>query len=279
MAKGKGAGQKKNKQTEAAKRARNIEREAERLARKEGKKKRTAKEIAVIVVSVIFVISILLPSFSQIFAQPNSSNNSFPTSFDDAQERYKPDVDKYREEVKANPDDKEAQYKLGEALYQWGIYAQTYASDDGQSDEAVQLLDEAQTAYTSYLDLEGSLDSTQAKSAATYRALATYYTGDAEKAEQLLEDLGNEVNYAPAWANLGMMYQQEGDTTKALAAYQKGVEADPDGSQQIKEYCEQQISSLKAQSAQDTGGAAGLAQKLDGTSTDQGTDQTQEATQ
>ena len=109
---------------------------------KKGRKKPTGKEVAVVVVSVIMVVSILLPSFSQIFAsQPTTS--SAPTSFDGAASKYRPEVDSAKEAVDRDGGDKAAQLKLAQAYYQWGIYAESYAGNDDEQSEAKELLDQA----------------------------------------------------------------------------------------------------------------------------------------
>ena len=48
------------------------------MAKPKERKKPTGKEIAVVVISIIMVISILLPSFAQIFAAPRTSQSFLP---------------------------------------------------------------------------------------------------------------------------------------------------------------------------------------------------------
>lgn len=231
---------------------------------KKGRKKPTGKEVAVIVVSVIMVVSILLPSFSQIFAsQP--AGQSQPTSFDGAAAKYEPEVDSAKAAVEQNSGDKGARLRLAQAYYQWGIYATSYAGNDDEQVEAKKLLEDAQSAFSGYLDAAGSLDSTEAKSAAVSRALCDYYAGDTKACIESLKSVAEETNYAPAWANLGMMYQNEGNTSDAMAAYQKAIDADPDGTTGVKSYSEQMLSSLKGSAASESGGAEALSQKLDAT--------------
>lgn len=231
---------------------------------KKGRKKPTGKEVAVVVVSVIMVVSILLPSFSQIFAsQPTTS--SAPTSFDGAASKYRPEVDSAKEAVDRDGGDKAAQLKLAQACYQWGIYAESYAGNDDEQSEAKELLDQARQAFGAYLNLEGSLESDEARNAAVDRALCDYYAGDTAACIESLKPVADETNYAPAWANLGMMYQNQGSTQDAMDAYQHGIDADPDGAAGVKSYCEQMLSSLKGSAASESGGAEALSQKLDTT--------------
>lgn len=232
---------------------------------KKQRRKRTGKEIAVIVVSVIMVVSILLPSFSQIFST-GSSSSSYPTSFDDATDIYSPEVEEYKEALDKNANDQAAMLNLANAYYQWGIYATSYADGDDQTTEATELLKNAQDTYTSYLDAVGSLDSDDAKTAAINRAYCYYYEGDTDKALELLAQVADETNYAQAWANLGMMYENQGDTSQAESAYQKAIDASGDDDASVKSYCESQLSSLRKDAQESSGGAAGLASALDGTS-------------
>jgi tetratricopeptide (TPR) repeat protein len=233
------------------------------------RKKRTWKEIAVIVVSVIMVVTMLLPSFSYIFAGNSSSSSSssdYPTTFDEAQSKYEPLVEEYQKQVDENGDDTDALYNLATAQYTWALYANSYASDDSQEGEATELFNDAYSSFGTYLGKIGSLDSTDAKTAAIEQALCQYYLGNTSDAEAKLLEVANETDYASAWFNLGLMYEADSDTEKAIDAYQKAEAADPDDSAGIKSYAESRISSLNSASAESTGGASGLSSALDGTS-------------
>jgi tetratricopeptide (TPR) repeat protein len=168
--------------------------------------------------------------------------------------------------VDENGDDTDALYNLATTQYTWALYANSYASDDSQEGEATELFNDAYSSFGTYLGKIGSLDSTDAKTAAIEQALCQYYLGNTSDAEAKLLEVANQTDYASAWFNLALIYQNEGDNDKAIEAYQKAEAADPDDEAGIKSYAESQISSLNAENADSTGGAAGLSSDLDGTS-------------
>lgn len=233
---------------------------------KKQRRKRTGKEIAVIVVSVIMVVSILLPSFSQIFATGGSGSTA-PASYEEAASTYGPQVEERRADLEKHPDDQAAMLRLANAYYEWGIYATSYASGDDETAKASELLKNAEATYTDYLDAVGSLDSDDTRGAAINRAYCYYYEGEKDKATELLADLANETNSATVWANLGMMYEKNGDTSQAEAAYQKAIDeaGSSEADQSVRSYSESQLKNLRANAQASSGGAAGLASKLDGT--------------
>jgi cytochrome c-type biogenesis protein CcmH/NrfG len=215
-----------------------------------GKKrtKRTAKEIAVIVVSIIVVITMLLPSFTYMFAQDNTS--SFPTSFENAQEMYEPVVETYQKKVDKNADNTEAWYNLGMAYYVWAQYANMWASGDEQEAEVKELYSKGGDALATYLEKVGSLDTDEAKEAAVQQALCLFYSGDSEAALSKLQTVADETNFASAWSNIGMIYESLDDTTKAKEAYNKAIEADPDDEASQKTYAESRLSALETEEAE-----------------------------
>ena len=105
------------------------------MAKPKERKKPTGKEIAVVVISIIMVISILLPSFAQIFAAPRTSQ-SFPTSFDDAASRYQPQVDEAKAALQVNSQDAAQELKLADAYFNWASYASIYAGNEDEQAEA-----------------------------------------------------------------------------------------------------------------------------------------------
>lgn len=79
------------------------------------------------------------------------------------------------------------------------------------------------------------------------RALCCYYSGNADAGLADLEKLTQDSpDYGPAWANLGMLYESKGDTEKAKEAYQKAVEADPDDEYGAKSFANRRIASMAA---------------------------------
>ncbi len=234
------------------------------MAKPKERKKPTGKEIAVVVISIIMVISILLPSFAQIFAAPRTSQ-SFPTSFDDAASRYQPQVDEAKAALQVDSQDAAQELKLADAYFNWASYVSIYAGNEDEQAEVTQLYKEAATAYASYIDQVGSLDTDQAKNASINESLSLYYSGNTAQGVTGLEDLAKETNYASAWANLAMMYESRGEAAKAADAYEKGAQADTSSQGAVKKYCEDALSRLRSSAAASSGGASALSEKLDQT--------------
>lgn len=260
-------GPKKNKQAMAAQRARNQERLYQEVTAKD-KKKRGPKEIAVIIISVIVALSLMLPSLALIFGQGTSSTTqgeSIPTSFEGLEERYQPVVDQYQADLDADPDDANAEYRLGTAYFEWASYARFFAGTDEQKEQVDEMFSSATKALTTFIEQQGGYTTNTAKQAAVSKALCAFYQDDAAQAIEQLQTLGDETDYAPAWANLGMVYESEDDDAKAIAAYEKGIAADPDGGLSARSYCEERIKAIKSEAAASTGGAQGLQDKLDPT--------------
>ena len=241
---------KRNKQTVAAQRARYKKQQEELVAQKAGKKKRSAKEIAVIVISVIVALGLMLPSLAQIFAQPQSSE-SIPTTIEGFQERYQPLVDELQGQLDADPTNQDAELELANTYFQWGSYAQMFAGSEDFQAEVKRVFGEAKNAYAKYLELVGSTDTDEAKQAAVSEALCDYYTDNSAEAITTLTDLAESTNFASAWANLGMIYANQGATQTAIECYEKGAAADPDDALGVKSYCEQQIETLQNPSTTD----------------------------
>lgn len=250
------AGKKTNKQTVAAQRARHEREEFERQQAKSGKRKRDAKEIAVIIISVIVACSLMLPSLAQIFAQPQTQ--TIPTTAEDYVERYQPLVDQYQADLNADPEDAEAELNLANTYFEWGSYARMFAGDDELKDQVTDVFTKAYDAYGKYIEMQGDLEDASTQSASASQALCQFYLGNSAGAVDQLTELAEKQNYAPAWANLGMVYASMGNDDAAIEAYQKGIEADPDDANGTKSYCEQQIESLKQsqEAAADDGSTA-----------------------
>mgnify|MGYP002983797421 CR=1 FL=1 len=119
------------------------------------------------------------------------------------------------------------------------------AQVDSETSHANELLGKAVEYYDRYLELEDS------DAARVDRALCFYYEGDTTTALNDLEEITqSSPDYAPAWANLGMLYEVRGDTDSAKSAYQKAAELDPDDEYNAKTFAEQRLDAI-AQSEAD----------------------------
>lgn len=226
---------------------------------------------AVIAFSVIMVASLMLPSLSAIFASKGSGSRSAATTgssttaaatsskMDAVDSRYEGSA----QAARAKLDDSDDQGDLANLLtaanayFAWGYQAAGVASTDDEQLHARDLLTKAMGYYDRYLALN------DASTARVDRALCQYYLGDTQGAVSALEQLTQaDAGCAPAWANLGMMYQAASETDKAKDAFTRALAADPDDKYGVKSYCTKQLDSINSAAA--TTGAAATTSSLAG---------------
>lgn len=222
-----------------------------------GKWRKAFVVVAVVLASLVMILSILLPSLSAVIEAISSANSEAATteaSTEDSEsseedalneyietidERYSVPADTLKAKVEADATDKASIINLANTYYEWASSVSNFASSDEQNAHVTELAQNALTYYDLYLSLEDS------NAAHVNRALAQYLAGDIAGAQAYLEDFCASVtDYAPAWSNLGMIYNATGETDLALAAYNKVLEVDPDDTYGLKENAETQISTL-----------------------------------
>lgn len=229
---------------------------------------RTIIVIGIVLASLIMAISILLPSLSAVIEafmnssatteeaatteastessaeteeSEDSTEDSMQSYIDTVDERYGSTADTLKAKVEADATDKASLINLANTYYEWASSVSNFASSDEQAAHVSELYQNAITYYDQYLALDN------ANSAQVNRILCQYYMGDTEAALSALEDFcAQTANYAPAWSNLGMMYNAAGDTESALSAYNKALDADPNDTYGLKSSVQSQIETLTA---------------------------------
>lgn len=245
----------------------------------------TGAKVAVGVFAVIMALSMMLPSLAPIFAGNNDAaddqaeasenettaqeENATSQGDDEEEDLTKgvPDNDTlkslaetnaekiapFKMRIKSNPKDLAALLNLGNAYMNWGYSATYSSSTDEEKEYAKGLLEQAVSYYDQYLELN------DAKSVHVDRALCQYYMGQNDEAIQALEKLAKDnPDYPLAWANLGMLYEQQGETEKASDAYRKAVKTDKKDEYGAKSYANSRLISLnsKVSSPGDAGDAS-----------------------
>ena len=230
--------------------------------------RRSAVLVGVIFVSVIMVGSCLLPSLSAIIsgiqnAQESSTTEaatsedaSTESSTDDAEteaettnsymdsldETYQPKVEALEAKLEENAEDKATLINLANTYLKWADTGRNYASSDADTEHVNELLTKAEGYYDSYLALDN------ASAARVSRALCQYYLGETDAAIKALKAVtADDESYAPAWTNLGMIYEDTGDTDAAKEAYNKAIEADPNDTYGLQSYASSQLSSIESE--------------------------------
>ncbi len=89
-------------------------------------------------------------------------------------------------------------------------------------------------------------------------SVATFYSGDTTQAVKIVSGvIKQDPKFAPAYFNLGIFYDAQGDVLSAIVAYQTYVTLDPKGQSGDPSYAKRRISSLESTSA--IGGGATIA--------------------
>lgn len=243
--------------------------------RKPGELSRFQK-IVIVAFIVIFALSTLagaLASVVQTETAEDASEESQETTVATIDENYEGIVQDLESKVAENAEDKASLLSLGRYCFSWGANVSSLATTDEETAHANELFDKAIGYYDQYLALEDS------PAARVDRALCQYYKGDTEAAATELSEITTaSPDYAPAWANLGMLYETQGRTDEARAAYEKASELDPNDEYGAYSYAQQRISALdeaaasaEEESADETGDATTDDAADDGAQTDDAT--------
>lgn len=236
----------------------------------QSKWRRTLIVIAVVLASLVMALSILLPSLSAVIeaftsgsdtteeaatteaaesddastedaTTEDSEADAYQEYIDTIDERYGTTAESLEAKVEADATDKASLINLANTYYQWGTSLSNFTTTDEQTLHMQEKLEAAITTYDKYLALEDS------NAAQVSKIMCNYYLGNVDAAIIDLEAFcAKTANYAPAWSDLGMMYNAKGETDKALEAYNKVVEVDPNDTYGLKSSAESQITSLSA---------------------------------
>lgn len=245
-----------------------------------GRNMSTGTRIVVGIFAVVMALSMMLPSLAPIFASETASQQAeqedenaneakTPTeeeavsedeeaapdgTLDEAivnvpdneslkslAEQYEDSNAKFLKRLEEDPNDLAALLNLGQNYMNWGYSATHSSSTDEETAYSKALVNKAIEYYDRYLKLH---DSDAAK---VQRALCQYYAGDTDEAIAALTAMTEQnPDYALAWANLGMLYEQQSDYDKALEAYGKASKADPDDEYGVKSYADQRIAAINS---------------------------------
>ncbi len=229
--------------------------------------RRSAVFVGVILVSAIMVGSCLLPSLSAIISGIQNAQESAETSstteatseeaeteseteeaettnsyMESLDETYQPKVDALEAKLEENSEDKATLINLANTYLKWADTGRNYASSDTDTEHVNELLTKAEGYYDSYLKLDN------ASAARVSRALCQYYLGETDAAVSALKKVcADDDSYAPAWSNLGMIYDESGDTDKAKEAFNKALEVDPNDTYGMQSYVSSQLSSIESE--------------------------------
>lgn len=191
------------------------------------------------VVIVIFIAIFALSTLAGALASVIQSSQTVEYNVDYVDSQYESVVADLESKVQADPSDTDSLLELARDCSSWGSLVTMLAQDDDERAHGTELVQRAIGYYDQYLEQD---DTPEAR---TERAMCSYQLGDTESARADLEAVTeSSPDYAPAWADLGMILEGEGATDDAVAAYQKAVELDPDDEAGAKSYAQERLDQL-----------------------------------
>lgn len=235
----------KSKRADKGKTAQSNEKHARR-ERRPGELSRPQK-VVIVVFIVIFACSTLAGALASVFQSSNQQAVEYNVDYVDSQ--YESVVADLESKVEADPSDIDSLLSLAQNCASWGQMVGMLAQDDDERAHGTELLQRALGYYDQYLEQN---DTPEAR---TDRALCAYYLGETDDALTDLETVTQtSPDYAPAWADLGMLYEAKGSTDQAIAAYEQAVALDPDDEAGAKSYAQGRLDALTGDDAADETG-------------------------
>ncbi len=159
--------------------------------------------------------------------------------------QYQPTVAALTAQLQSDPTSYTVLVNLGNSYFDWAIGVQGASQGSTSTVGAdAPLWIAAKDAYRRAVEVKAD-----EASVLTDYAIVTFYSGDTVNAIKIAEGVTKtNPDFAPAWFNLGVFYSALGQNGKAIAAYEKSLEIDPDGTQSggNPDYAKSEIERLKS---------------------------------
>lgn len=174
----------------------------------------------------------------------DASLDGVPENLQSVAKSYASKVQTLESKLEDDPNNLAALINVADDYMNWGYSSLQSSTTDEETSYSNGLLQKAMEYFDRYLALNDS------NSAKVDRALCQYYSGDTSGATSALEQITSDApDFGPGWANLGMVYEQAGDTDKAIEAYQKAVDADANDEYGAKTFANQRLVALNKSSS------------------------------
>ena len=195
----------------------------------------TFQKVVIVLFIAVFALSTLAGALASVF----QSSQTVEYNVDYVDSQYTDYVADLESQLEEDPENAETLLATARACSSWGTSVMMLAATDDEASHGTELVQRAIGYYDRYLALDNASD------ARVERAMCEYYLGDAETATADLEAVtADDPEYAPAWYDLGLLYEGQGLTDEARAAYQKAVELDPDDEQGVGTNAQSRIDAL-----------------------------------
>lgn len=217
------------------------------------------KKAVIVVIIVVFAFSSVAGAVAAVMQ--SNREQSEPLTIEKVDERFEPDLIDMDKALERDPSDKDTLLKAGEACLSWGSYVRMLATVDAEVSHANEILERGVGYFDRLIAIEPSDE------ASMNRAMCKFYEGDTSNAIQALEQLTTDSpEYAPAWANLGMLYESANRADEARAAYQSAIDLDADDKAGVRSYAQSRLDAMTAAEAKAQGqggtGASGMSDDL-----------------
>lgn len=216
------------------------------------------KKVGITVICAILALALMVPSFMALFGSNSTASSSSSASAtatpatDSINTQYQSTVDAIAAKIQEDPTNTTYLETITTEYYQWALELMNSASSTDDYTQIYTCLSKTLTYANQYVDAGGSSETVLME-----RAIATYYTGDTASAISYMQAVcdGDPAN-AAAWANLGMFYQSSGDNASATTAYNQALSTATDSQSSLKDYVNQQLSSMSDTSSTSTSGSS-----------------------
>lgn len=195
----------------------------------------TFQKVVIVLFIAVFALSTLAGALASVF----QSSQTVEYNVDYVDSQYTDYVADLESQLEEDPENAETLLATARACSSWGTSVMMLAATEDEASHGTELVQRAIGYYDRYLALDNASD------ARVERAMCEYYLGDTETATADLEAVTtDDPEYAPAWYDLGLLYEGQGLTDEALAAYQKAVELDPDDERGVGTNAQSRIDAL-----------------------------------
>jgi tetratricopeptide (TPR) repeat protein len=207
-------------------------------------------KVVLVILIVVFVgsfVSIGTGLFSGTGQQNTGTTGTDSLATINAQ--YQPAVAALTSQLQSEPESYTALVSLGNTYFDWALKVQEASRTTTTAVGADQpLWVSAKDAYERAVEVKDDESPVRVD-----YAITLFYTGETNVAISTAEKVTkDDPDFAPAWFNLGVFYQAAGENEKAIAAYERAVELDPEGTQIGLDYANQQLQTLRSGNATQT---------------------------
>ncbi len=200
-------------------------------------------KVTLIVLIVAFALSFVVIASNPFAADPNAASETTST-VSAADTQFQGQVAAVTAQLQGDPENFDLLVQLGNSYFDWAAAKQQEAQTNAALAGAdLPLWAAAKDAYGRAVAIKSTVSPVQID-----YAIVLFYTGETTRAIETAEAVVvADPEFSPAPFNLGIFYSGLGDTAKAIAAFERYLEIDPEGAKGGNpDFAKEQITNLKA---------------------------------